>query len=80
MPCQSGGAAGAAEQPGKAGEEGLDGVIRQDPLGLDRIHVQSKRYNVGKPVGRPAIPEFVGALHGAQAVRSRQDPGIGFLT
>jgi len=64
-----GGAAGAAEHLGKAGDEGLDGVIRQDPLGLDRIYVQAKRYGVGKPVGRPEIQEFVGALHGAQADR-----------
>lgn len=64
-----GGAAGAAEHLGKAGDEGLDGVIRQDPLGLDRIYVQAKRYSAGKPVRRPEIQEFVGALHGAQADR-----------
>ena len=64
-----GGAAGAAEHLGKAGDEGLDGVIRQDPLGLDRIYVQAKRYGVNRPVGRPEIQEFVGALHGAQADR-----------
>jgi len=64
-----GGAAGAAEHLGKAGDEGLDGVIRQDPLGLDRIYVQAKRYGPGKAVGRPEIQEFVGALHGAQADR-----------
>lgn len=64
-----GGAAGAAEHLGKSGDEGLDGVIRQDPLGLDRIYVQAKRYAASKPVGRPEIQEFVGALHGAQADR-----------
>jgi restriction system protein len=64
-----GGAAGAAEHLGKAGDEGLDGVIRQDPLGLDRIYVQAKRYGASKAVGRPEIQEFVGALHGAQADR-----------
>jgi restriction system protein len=64
-----GGADGAAEHLGKAGDEGLDGVIRQDPLGLDRIYVQAKRYSAGRPVGRPEIQEFVGALHGAQADR-----------
>ena len=64
-----GGAAGAAEHLGKAGDEGLDGVIRQDPLGLDRIYVQAKRYGAGKAVGCPEIQEFVGALHGAQADR-----------
>jgi restriction system protein len=64
-----GGAAGAAEHLGKSGDEGLDGVIRQDPLGLDRIYVQAKRYGASKAVGRPEIQEFVGALHGAQADR-----------
>jgi restriction system protein len=64
-----GGAAGAAEHLGKAGDEGLDGVIRQDPLGLDRIYVQAKRYEVSRAVSRPEIQEFVGALHGAQADR-----------
>ena len=64
-----GGAAGAAEHLGKAGDKGLDGVIRQDPLGLDRIYVQAKRYDASNPVRRPEIQEFVGALHGAQADR-----------
>jgi hypothetical protein len=64
-----GGAAGSAEHLGKAGDEGLDGVIRQDPLGLDRIYVQAKRYGADRSVGRPEIQEFVGALHGAQADR-----------
>jgi restriction system protein len=64
-----GGAAGAAEHLGRSGDEGLDGVIRQDPLGLDRIYVQAKRYGASRAVGRPEIQEFVGALHGAQADR-----------
>jgi restriction system protein len=64
-----GGAAGSAEQLGRSGDEGLDGVIRQDPLGLDRIYVQAKRYAADRPVGRPDIQGFVGALHGAQADR-----------
>jgi len=64
-----GGAAGAAEHLGKSGDEGLDGVIRQDPLGLDRIYVQAKRYGASRAVGRPEIQEFVGALDGAQADR-----------
>ena len=47
----------------------MDGVIRQDPLGLDRIYVQAKRYGASRAAGRPEIQEFVGALHGAQADR-----------
>jgi restriction system protein len=64
-----GGARGSAEHMGRSGDEGLDGVIRQDPLGLDRIYVQAKCYAADRSVGRPEIQEFVGALHGAQADR-----------
>ena len=63
------GAAGSAERLGRSGDNGLDGVIRQDPLGLDQIYVQAKRYAAGHTVGRPEIQGFVGALHGAQADR-----------
>lgn len=64
-----GGASGSAERLGRSGDEGLDGVIRQDALGLDRIYVQAKRYAPDRVVGRPDIQGFVGALHGAQADR-----------
>lgn len=64
-----GGRAGAAEHLGRAGDQGLDGVIRQDALGLDRVYVQAKRYGAEQSVGRPEIQAFVGALHGAQADR-----------
>ena len=61
--------AAAAEHLGRSGDEGLDGVIRQDTLGLHRIYVQAKRYAENRAVGRPEIQEFVGALQGAQADR-----------
>ena len=64
-----GGVEGASEHLGRTGDEGLDGVIRQDPLGLDRIYIQAKRYSESRPVRRPEIQAFVGALHGAQADR-----------
>ncbi len=64
-----GGRDGAAEHLGGPGDEGLDGVIRQDALGLDRVYVQAKRYAADNPVSRSAIQGFVGALHGAQADR-----------
>lgn len=64
-----GGRAGAAEHLGRSGDQGLDGVIRQDALGLDRVYVQAKRYKMDEPVRRPEIQAFVGALHGAQADR-----------
>jgi restriction system protein len=64
-----GGRAGAAQHLGRSGDQGLDGVIRQDALGLDRVYVQAKRYAADHSVGRPDIQAFVGALHGAQADR-----------
>lgn len=50
----------------KTGDEGIDGVINEDRLGLDRIYVQAKRWN-GTAVGRPEIQKFVGALVGQGA-------------
>jgi len=58
------------EHTGKSGDEGLDGIIRQDALGLDLIGLQAKRYAPDKkPVSREDIQAFVGALHGKQATR-----------
>jgi restriction system protein len=50
---------------GGTGDEGIDGVIHEDKLGLDVIYVQAKRWQ--NPVGRPVIQAFVGALQGARA-------------
>src|ERR1019366_589981 len=50
---------------GQSGDEGVDGVIREDELGLDLIYVQAKRWQ--NPVGRPEIQKFFGALHGKRA-------------
>jgi restriction system protein len=57
---------GGLETPSE--HAGLDGLIRLDPLGLDVVYVQAKRYT-DRHVGRPDIQAFVGALHGAQATR-----------
>ncbi len=51
----------------KSRDEGIDGVIKEDRLGLDLIYVQAKRWQ--DTVGRPEIQRFVGALHGKQAKR-----------
>ncbi len=48
---------------GKSGDGGVDGVINQDKLGLDKIYLQAKRYGEGNQVGRPAIQQFVGSLN-----------------
>ncbi len=55
----------AAEVIGKSGDEGVDGIIREDRLGLDTIYVQAKRW--GSSVGRPEVQRFIGALMGKGA-------------
>lgn len=50
---------------GKAGDEGIDGIIKEDKLGLDTIYLQAKRWE--GTVGRPEIQKFVGALQGKRA-------------
>jgi restriction system protein len=52
----------AGEAVGKTGDGGIDGVIKQDPLGLGVLYVQAKRWEGS--VGSPEIQKFVGALHG----------------
>ena len=55
----------AGQAIGRAGDEGIDGVISEDRLGLDAIYLQAKKWN--GTVGRPEIQRFVGALHGKLA-------------
>jgi len=57
--------ADAGQAIGKAGDEGIDGVISEDRLGLDIVYLQAKRWEGS--VGRPEIQKFVGALHGKRA-------------
>lgn len=57
--------AGEAFQQG--GDEGIDGIIKEDRLGLDIIYVQAKRWKDGATVGRPEIQKFAGALQGKRA-------------
>jgi len=54
----------AAEHLGRAGDEGIDGRINQDSLGLDQILVQAKRYRPDRPVDRKEIQAFIGSLAG----------------
>jgi restriction system protein len=56
----------ASEHLGGTGDGGVDGVIHEDRLGLDRIYVQAKRRTEGS-VGRPEVQAFVGALDGRGA-------------
>jgi restriction system protein len=50
-----------------SGDEGIDGIIKEDKLGLDMIYLQAKRWKEGNNVGRPDIQKFVGALAGQKA-------------
>jgi restriction system protein len=52
---------------GASGDAGIDGVIREDRLGLDVVYVQAKRWEA--TVGRPVLQGFVGALQGARATK-----------
>jgi restriction system protein len=55
----------AGKAIGKSGDEGIDGIIKEDKLGLDVIYIQAKRWEGG--VGRPELHKFVGALAGQGA-------------
>jgi len=55
----------AAKAIGKSGDEGIDGIINEDRLGLDVIYVQAKKWE--GTVGRPEIQKFAGALQGQHA-------------
>jgi restriction system protein len=59
----------AATQLGRSGDGGVDGVVNEDRLGLDRVYVQAKRYAQGNTVGRPEVQAFVGSLVGLGATK-----------
>lgn len=56
----------AGRAVGRSGDNGIDGIIKEDRLGLDTIYIQAKRY-ADQPIGRPDIQAFVGALQGVRA-------------
>jgi restriction system protein len=55
----------AGKAVGKSGDEGIDGIIKEDRLGLDTIYIQEKKWE--GTVGRPEIQKFAGALQGQRA-------------
>jgi restriction system protein len=55
----------AGEVIGRSGDEGIDGIIKEDILGLDVIYVQAKKWDT--TVGRPEVQKFAGALQGRRA-------------
>ena len=58
---------GAGQVVGHSGDEGIDGIIREDKLGFSNIYIQAKRWNLDASIGRPEIMKFVGALAGQGA-------------
>jgi restriction system protein len=68
-----GGATGTGSVTKLSNDEGIDGVIDQDILGIRRVYIQAKRYSWDNVVGRPALQAFVGALSG------KADSGV-FIT
>lgn len=59
----------AGKAIGKSSDEGIDGTIKEDKLGLDTIYIQAKRWQPGNNVGRKEIQSFVGALEGQRAMK-----------
>jgi len=51
----------------RSNDEGIDGIINEDKLGLDVIYLQAKKWTTATSIGRPEIQKFVGALHGQRA-------------
>jgi restriction system protein len=55
----------AGQAIGRSGDGGIDGIIKEDRLGLDIVYIQAKRWD--NTVGRPQIQQFAGALQGQRA-------------
>jgi restriction system protein len=53
----------------RSGDDGIDGVIDEDRLGLDAVYLQAKKYGAKMPVGRPALQAFAGSLEGQRAAK-----------
>jgi restriction system protein len=51
----------------RSGDDGIDGVIDEDKLGLDAVYIQAKKYGATATVGRPALQAFAGSLEGQRA-------------
>lgn len=58
--------ADAGKAIGRSGDGGIDGIIKEDKLGLDVVYIQAKRWD-SNPVGRPDVMQFVGALQAQRA-------------
>ena len=59
----------AARAVGKSGDDGIDGIIDEDKLGLDSIYIQAKRYQRDSKIGAHYLRDFIGALQGCKATK-----------
>lgn len=64
-----GGRAELAQQTRATNDGGIDGLIKEDPLGLDLVVMQAKRFAPGNSVGRPDVQSFAGSLDGNKATK-----------
>lgn len=64
-----GGRADMGKAVGRSGDGGIDGIIKEDALGLDIVYVQAKRYKPEVSVGRPDVQSFAGSLDGVGATK-----------
>ena len=64
-----GGRAEMGQAIGRAGDGGIDGIIKEDALGLDFVYVQAKRYAAPNPGGRAEVQGFAGSLDGVGATK-----------
>jgi restriction system protein len=64
-----GGLEGSGEVTKKTGDGGIDGIIKQDELGLDTIYIQAKKWHKDSKISRPDIQKFAGALLGEGATK-----------
>jgi restriction endonuclease Mrr len=64
-----GGRAEMGQAIGRAEDGGIDGIIKQDALGLDIVYVQAKRYAAQNTVGRSEVQSFAGSLDGVGATK-----------
>ena len=64
-----GGASANSHVTPYAHDDGIDGIIYEDKLGLDKIYIQAKRYNPDNTIGKPQIQQFAGALDEKRATK-----------
>ncbi|HTP09678.1 MAG TPA: restriction endonuclease [Anaerolineae bacterium] len=57
----------AGQAIGQSGDEGIDGIIKEDKLGLDAVYIQAKKWSPDRTVGRPVVQAFMGSLAGQKA-------------